>query len=125
MKITFLVSYKVLGFRLWLKKLNGLKKRRIIRLIKNEKNVRELSSRVAFTTDGTTAPKSMFWAPPVCPDLSRRHDWPVKKAVVDLPIRLKGDLKRTSGNSLSPFGAQNKDLGAAASQTLLDVGWSG
>ena len=68
-----------------------------------------------------TAPKSMFWAPPVCLDLSRRHDWPVKKAVVDLPIRLKGDLKRTSGNSLSPFGAQNKDLGAAASQTLLDV----
>ena len=63
----------------------------------------------------------MFWAPPVCLDLSRRHDWPVKKAVVDLPIRLKGDLKRTSGNSLSPFGAQNKDLGVAASQTLLDV----
>ena len=53
MKITFLVSYKVLCFRLWLKKLNGLKKRRIIRLIKNEKNVRELSSRVAFTTGGT------------------------------------------------------------------------
>lgn len=53
MKITFLVSYKVLGFRLWLKKLNGLKKRRIIRLIKNEKNIRELSSRVACTTDGT------------------------------------------------------------------------
>ena len=65
----------------------------------------------------------MFWAPPVCPDLSRRHDWPVKKVIVDLPIKLKGDLKRTSGNSLSPFGAQNKDVGAAAaaSQTLLDV----
>ena len=54
-------------------------------------------------------------------DLSRRHDWPVKKAIVDLPIRLKANPKRTSGNSLSPLGAQNKDLGAAASQTLLDV----
>ena len=29
--------------------------------------------------------------PPVYQDLSRRHDWPVKKAVVDLPIRLKGN----------------------------------
>ena len=37
----------------------------------------------------------------------------VKKAIVDLPIRLKGN----SGNSLSPL-AQNKDLDAA-SQTLL------
>ena len=53
MKITFLVGYKVLGFWFWLKKLNGLKKRRVIRVIKNEKNIRELSSRVACTTDGT------------------------------------------------------------------------
>ena len=47
-------------------------------------------------------------------DLSTPHDWPVKKAIVDLPIRLKVN----SGNSLSPLEAQNKDLDAA-SQTLL------
>lgn len=60
-------------------------------------------------------------SPHVYPDLSTRHEWPVKKLIVDLPIRLKGDLNRASGNSLSPLGAQSKDLGAAASQTLLDV----
>ena len=41
--------------------------------------------------------------------------------IVDLPIRLKGNSRRTSGNSLSPLGvpsSQNKDTGAA-SQTLL------
>ena len=56
--------------------------------------------------------------PPEYKDLSTCHDWPVKKAIVDLPIRLKGNSKRTSGNSLSPLGAQNKHFGAA-SQTLL------
>ena len=29
------------------------------------------------------------------------HDWPVKKAIVDLSNRLKGNSKRFSGNSLS------------------------
>ena len=33
-------------------------------------------------------------------------------------IMLKGNSKRTSGNSLSPLGVQNKDL-CAASQTVL------
>ena len=43
-----------------------------------------------------------------------RHDWPVKKAVVDLPIRLKGKFKtHFRYNSLSPLGVQNKDIGAA------------
>ena len=51
-------------------------------------------------------------------DLSKRHDWPVKKAMVHLPISLKGNSERISGNSLSPFGGgglggQNKDLGSA------------
>ena len=41
-------------------------------------------------------------------DLSTRHDWSVKKAIVDLPIRLKGNSKRISGNSLSPLGTQKK-----------------
>ena len=49
-------------------------------------------------------------------DLSKRHDWPVKKAMVHLPISLKGNSESISGNSLSPFGmggGQNKDLGSA------------
>ena len=29
-----------------------------------------------------------------------RHDWPVEKASVDLPIRLKGNLRHTSRNKL-------------------------
>ena len=33
-------------------------------------------------------------------------------------MRIKGNSKRTPGDSFSPFGAENKDLGAA-SQTLL------
>ena len=55
--------------------------------------------------------------PPVYQDLRTRNDWPVKKAIVDLPITMKGNSKRTSGNSLNPLEAQNKDLGA--SQTSL------
>ena len=51
-------------------------------------------------------------------DLSSRHDWPVEKDNVNLPIRIRGNPKRTSGNSLSPLGAQNEDIGTA-SQTLL------
>lgn len=53
-------------------------------------------------------------------DLSMHHEWPVKKAIVDIPkgIRLKGNLKHTSSNSLSPLGAQKRDL-RATSQTLL------
>ena len=51
-------------------------------------------------------------------DLSSRHDWPVKKDIIHLPIRMRGNPERTSGNSLSPLGAQNEDIGTA-SQTLL------
>ena len=46
-------------------------------------------------------------------DLSMSHDWPVEKAMVDSPVELKKNLKRTSGNLLSLFRTQNKDLGAA------------
>ena len=53
-------------------------------------------------------------------DLSTRHDWPVRNPIVDLSIRMKGILKRTSGNSLSPLGAQNGDFGAA-SRILIEV----
>ena len=51
-------------------------------------------------------------------DLSTFHEWPVKKGKVEIQIRLKGNSKLTSGNSLNPLGAQNKDI-EAASQTLL------
>ena len=30
------------------------------------------------------------------------HDWPDKKAVVDLPITLEGNSKHVTSNSLSP-----------------------
>ena len=57
-------------------------------------------------------------SPPVYQDLSTRHDRSVKKAIVVLPISMKGNSKCPSDNSLTPLGARNKDLGAA-SQTLL------
>ena len=56
-----------------------------------------------------TAPKSLFWAPPVYQDLSMYHDWPVKNAIVDLPVGLKGNTKSISGNLLRLLGAPNKD----------------
>ena len=31
------------------------------------------------------------------------HDWPVKKAIVDLPITLEGSSKHVTSNSLSPY----------------------
>ena len=65
-----------------------------------------------------TASKSEFWAISVYQDVSTRHDGPVKKATVDLPIKMMGNSKRFSGNSWSPLGAQNKDIGSS-SQTLL------
>jgi len=48
--------------------------------------------------------------PPVYQDLSTRHDWPVENTIVEWPIRLKGDSKRISGDSLSPLGAQTTRL---------------
>ena len=33
-------------------------------------------------------------------DLSTRCDWPVRKDLVDLPVRMEGNSKCTSGNSL-------------------------
>ena len=53
-------------------------------------------------------------------DSSKRHDWPVKKAIVDLPIRMKGSSKPTSVNSLSPLGTEN-DLGTASQALLTKV----
>ena len=65
-----------------------------------------------------TAPNPCCGSPPVYQDLSTLHDWPVKNAIVDLPIRVKENSKHSSGNSLSLLRAQNKDLGIS-SQTIL------
>ena len=54
-------------------------------------------------------------------DLSTCYDWPVKKAIVNLQIRLKGNSERISGHSLSPLGAENKDIGAASQTSLTGV----
>ena len=53
-------------------------------------------------------------------DLSTRHDWLVKKAIVDLLVRLKENSKLTSGNSLSPLGAQNKDHRQQQQQNFIN-----
>jgi len=45
----------------------------------------------------------------------------VEKAIVDLPIKMKGNSKRTSGNSLTPLGPQNKNIGAAWQALLTEV----
>ena len=59
--------------------------------------------------------------PAVYQDLRTHHDWPLKKAIVDLPIRLKENSKRTSGNSLSLLGSQNTDLSATLQTLLTEV----
>ena len=41
-------------------------------------------------------------------------DWPVKKVITDLPIRVKKNSKYASGILLSPLGTHKKDLGAAS-----------
>ena len=45
--------------------------------------------------------------PPVYQDLSTHHDWPVKKAIVNLPVRLKGNLKFILDKSFRLLGAKN------------------
>ena len=51
-----------------------------------------------------------------------RHVWPEKKnPIVDLPIRLQRNPKLTFGNSLSPMGDKDKDLGAASHTVLTGI----
>ena len=45
----------------------------------------------------------------------------LKKAVVNLPIRLKETLKRIFGRSLSSLGAQNKDIFTAVAKIVEGV----
>ena len=47
-----------------------------------------------------------------------QNDWPVKTAIVKLPIRLKGNSEHISHDSMSPLRAQNKDIGAALQMLL-------
>ena len=54
-------------------------------------------------------------------DLSTRHDWPVKNAIVDLPIKMKGNSECCSSHSSNPLVAQNKDMGAALQMLLTEV----
>ena len=65
------------------------------------------------------APIFLFWVP-TC--LSMDREWPVKKAIVDIPkgIRLKGNLKHSSSNSLSSLGAQKRDLRATSQKLLIN-----
>ena len=53
---------------------------------------------------------------PVYQDLSTCHDWPVKKDLIDLPIRVKEN--KNALPIIDSFGAQNKDLSVSL-QTLL------
>ena len=38
-----------------------------------------------------------------------------------MPISIKGNSKRASGNSFGPLGAQNKEIGAALHTLLTEV----
>ena len=60
------------------------------------------------------------WPLPVYQDLNVGHDLPVKNAIVNLPIKMKGNSKHTSGN-LSLLGAQNKDISVALQMSLTKV----
>ena len=63
---------------------------------------------VACATDENH--RNRLGPPLVYQDLRMRHDWLSKKAIVDLPIRMKGNLTRTSGNSLCPLGTSFANL---------------
>ena len=58
-----------------------------------------------------TASKSLFWALSVYQDVTIRHNRPVKKVIVNLPIKMKG-------NSWSLLGAQNKEIGSSSQHDL-------
>ena len=49
------------------------------------------------------------------------YDWPVINAIVDLPIKMKGNSKCTSSNLLNLLRAQNKDLSTPVQTLLTEV----
>lgn len=52
-------------------------------------------------------PKSLT----VYQDLSMPNDWPVKEAIVNFPIRLKGNAKRTFGKYVDSVGDPDDGVG--------------
>ena len=55
-------------------------------------------------------------------DLITRHDWPVKKAIVEVPIRLKGHSKRIFINSLGSLGLLERRDRAKDKNGVLSAG---
>ena len=54
-------------------------------------------------------------------DVGTHHDWPVKNAIVQLPIRLKKKKEMHFCYLVESIGAQNKDIGAASQMLLTKV----
>ena len=68
------------------------------------------------------APKSLIFSPTCVPGFEYAPWFTfLKKTIVNLPIRSTGNSKRISNNSLSPWGAQNKDIGDANRQCLIQT----
>lgn len=74
----------------------------------------------------------MFCNPPPPPlllpggkrDLIWHHDWPLKKAIVCLQIKMKGNWKLTSCNSLSLLGTQKKDMVMGVGRVGAHSNWN-
>ena len=49
------------------------------------------------------------------------HDWPVEEAIINLPIKMKGNLKHTSGDLKSLLRAQSNDISTASQMLLTNV----
>ena len=61
--------------------------------------------------------------PPVYQDLSTCHDWPVNKAIVNLPIRLKGNSKCISSSvSWVLWGPRTRAVDAGDYEDLTETG---
>ena len=49
------------------------------------------------------------------------HYWPVEEAIINLPIKMKGNLKHTSGDLTSLLRAQSNDISTASQMLLTNV----
>ena len=57
-------------------------------------------------------------------DLIWHHDWPLKKAIVCLQIKMEGNWKLTSCNSLSLLGTQKKDMVMGVGRVGAHSNWN-
>ena len=57
-------------------------------------------------------------------DLIWHHDWPLKKDIVCLQIKMKGNWKLTSCNSLSLLGTQKKDMVMGVGRVGAHSNWN-